>query len=438
MKKIYLFLLISAWLVFLELQAVPRAPEPASDLETPGSSVLLGDWITVHLKTMKSWRIPMQHFRQLAYTGIAFYESLVPGDKNYRPLAGQLNGFRPALPLPATTGVCWEASGNAAFAAMMRFFYPQDPMASARFDSLESAWKARLIREGHSESSVRAGADYGSAVARAVIEWSQSDGADKASDPYIIPKGTGLWEPTPPAYAPAVMPYEGNCRTLVTGSTDHALPPPPPAFSTDPQSPFYRMVDEVYTTSLRLSEEDKATGLFWDDFPDGMTLTAGGHWSSILKTVMTDRHTPLMEGACLYAALFISINDAAICCFKAKYMYNQIRPVTYIQKHMNHPDWNPLIVTPAHPEYPAAHASVSMSGATILTALLGDQVSFTDDSYAYRGYKAHHFSNFKEAGREAGISRLYGGIHYRPSIEAGYQLGAAVADNVAKTLVFKN
>lgn len=198
------------------------------------------------------------------------------------------------------------------------------------------------------------------------------------------------------------------------------------------------MNNEVYLVSKKLNEDERATGLFWDDFPDGKTLTGGGHWVSILKTVMTDQNVSLIEGAHLYAGLFIAANDAAIGCFKAKYTYNQMRPVTYIQKFMGHNDWNPLIITPPHPEYPAAHATVSMAGATILTKMLGDKVSFTDNTYAYKGYKAHHFNNFKEAATEAGMSRLYGGIHYRQSIEAGFTQGEKVADYISNKLVFKN
>jgi hypothetical protein len=118
-------------------------------------------------------------------------------------------------------------------------------------------------------------------------------------------------------------------------------------------------------------------------------------------------------------------------------MYNRMRPVTYVRKYMNHADWLPVIATPPHPEYPAAHATISMAGATILTFMLGDKVSFTDDSYAYRGYPAHHFANFREAATEAGMSRFYGGIHYLPSIQAGFEQGTKIADNVAKSLVFK-
>jgi PAP2 superfamily len=112
--------------------------------------------------------------------------------------------------------------------------------------------------------------------------------------------------------------------------------------------------------------------------------------------------------------------------------------VTYIQTVMKHSDWNPLIITPPHPEYPAAHATVSMSGATILTKMLSDKVSFTDNTYAYRGFKAHHFNNFTEAAREAGMSRLYGGIHYKKSIEAGFTQGEKIANNINDKLVFLN
>jgi len=104
---------------------------------------------------------------------------------------------------------------------------------------------------------------------------------------------------------------------------------------------------------------------------------------------------------------------------------------------MKHPEWNPLITTPPHPEYPAAHATISMSIATMLTHLLGNNIAFTDNTYAYRGYKAHNFNNFVEAGTEAGLSRFYGGIHYKPSIQAGYDQGRMIAENVAKGVVFK-
>jgi hypothetical protein len=152
---------------------------------------------------------------------------------------------------------------------------------------------------------------------------------------------------------------------------------------------------------------------------------------------MNQLNLSLIEGASAYAGLFITMQDAAIGCFKAKYMYNQLRPVTYVQKIMHNTDWQPLIITPPHPEYPAAHAVVSMSAATYLTHLLGDKLSFTDNAYAYRKYPPHHFNDLLEAGREAGVSRFYGGIHYMPSIETGFRQGSQIAENVYGKLEFK-
>jgi hypothetical protein len=424
---------------FIEFTKSPlQTTDQAAILESPGGSQIINDWITVHLKTIQSCKIPSHHIRQLAYTGIALYESVVAGDKNYRSLAGQLNGYQPLESPPAISNICWPASANSAMAEMLRFFYPENPTDIMRCDSLEKACRNRLLTEGNSEASVALGEKFGSKVAHAVIEWSKSDGDDKANSAYSVPKGAGLWEPTPPMFIPPILPYLGNERTLVKGSIDNTIPPPPLSFSIESQSAFYKMVEEVYLVSKQMDEDKRATGLFWDDFPNGKTLTAGGHWASILRTVMTDLNVSLIEGAHLYAGLFITENDAAIGCYKAKYTYNLLRPVTYIQKFMNHSEWTPLIITPPHPEYPAGHATVSMAGATILSKMLGDKVSFTDNTYAYRGFKAHHFNNFIEAGKEAGMSRLYGGIHYRMSIEAGFTQGEKIANKISNELVFRN
>ena len=437
MRTIIFVLIIMAGLIKFEfLNAQSGSASSFGNIENPGGSKLISDWITVQLKTIRTCKIPRQHFRQMAYTGVALYESIVAEDKNYRSLAGQLNGYQPPKSLPETSNICWPASANAAIAEMFRYFYPQNQADIMSFDSLQNDIRHKLAREGYNETAISNGEKYGSKIALSVIEWSKTDGDDKVNAPYSEPLGPGLWEPTPPMFIPPIMPYLGNERTFVSGSIDNNLPPKPLSFSTEPQSDFYKMNEEVYLVSKELDESKKAIALFWDDFPDGKTLTASGHWESILKTLLNDLNVSLIEGAHLYAGMFITMNDAAIGCFKAKYTYNQLRPVTYIQKYMGHNDWNPLIITPPHPEYPAAHATVSMAVATILTKMLGENISFTDNTYAYRGYAAHHFNSIKDAAIEAGISRFYGGIHYIKSIEAGYAQGEKVAENIYNKLVF--
>lgn len=413
-----------------------RTAGSETGLKSPGGSKILTDWMNVHLTAIRNSKIPSHHTRQLAYMGLALYESVVAGDPDYQSLAGQLNGYNTSPELPRETDFCWQASANAALAETFRYFYADNAVTLQRVDSMEQTCRRQLINKGFSMKAVSAGAQYGLLVARAVIDWSKTDGDDKSGAPYVLPKGPGLYEPTPPAFISPILPFLGNCRTFVRGSIDNTSPPPPVSFSGDQQSPFYKMVDEVYRTSLQNDPEKVATALFWDDFPDRRTLTGGGHWESILITIMGQLNMSLIEGARVYAGLFITMQDAAIGCFKAKYSYNLLRPVTYIQKYMHKSDWKSLIVTPPHPEYPAAHAVVSMSAATILAHILGNEVAFTDNTYAYRQYPAHRFNNFTEAGREAGMSRFYGGIHYLPSIEAGFTQGEMIANNIDKGLVF--
>jgi hypothetical protein len=77
-----------------------------------------------------------------------------------------------------------------------------------------------------------------------------------------------------------------------------------------------------------------------------------------------------------------------------------------------------------------------MAAAMALTYSLGNNIKFTDHSYDDLGFQPRSFKNFEDAGKEAGLSRLYGGIHYRPSIEAGYVLGAKTAENVKNHIHF--
>jgi hypothetical protein len=437
MKKIIFTLTVLLFMQAGEASSALSRSDAVATLEAPGGSKLITDWINVNLYAIRNLKVRSQQNRQLAYIGVALYESLAGGDPAYQSLSGQLAAY-PATPAPPADGkICWQASANAALATTLRFFYGDNPLTLQRIDSMEMACKKQLSLQGYSEKDIKAGAGYGLQVAQGVIEWSKSDLADKASGPYTVPTGPGLYEPTPPAMIPPILPHMGNCRTLVKGSCDNTWAPPQIAFSEDPNSEFYKMVEAVYKTGEEKDPSKIATALFWDDYPDGKTLTAAGHWESVLKTIFTQMNTSLIEGAHIYAGLFVTMQDAAIGCFKAKYMYNRMRPVTYVRKYMNHADWLPVIATPPHPEYPAAHATISMAGATILTYMLGNQVSFTDDSYAYRGYPAHHFTNFREAATEAGMSRFYGGIHYIPSIQAGFEQGTKIADNVAKSLVFK-
>lgn len=101
---------------------------------------------------------------------------------------------------------------------------------------------------------------------------------------------------------------------------------------------------------------------------------------------------------------------------------------------MGHAGWESLISTPPHPEYLAAHATISASAAAALELVLGKNYSFTDHSYDELGMPPRSFPGFESAGYEAGLSRLYGGIHFKPSIEAGNMQGKKIAGKIQAIL----
>jgi membrane-associated phospholipid phosphatase len=118
--------------------------------------------------------------------------------------------------------------------------------------------------------------------------------------------------------------------------------------------------------------------------------------------------------------------DAFIACWATKFEYDLIRPVTYIRANID-PDWTPLLITPPFPEYPSGHSTASSAMAEVMTRFFGDNHAFEDASHIRDGLPPRQFASFRAAAQEAAISRLYGGIHFRTSIERGLDQGRCVS-----------
>ena len=114
-----------------------------------------------------------------------------------------------------------------------------------------------------------------------------------------------------------------------------------------------------------------------------------------------------------------------------------IRPVSYIRSVLGHTTWNSFITTPNHPEYPSAHSSFSVPAAIVLTKEFGDNYSFTDHTYDFLGLPARYYYSFMHAAEDAGDSRVFAGLHYRFSIDAGSKLGTAVEKYMSEKIRFK-
>jgi hypothetical protein len=431
-------LLFCTLLTTTSCQKEPIPKEPTS--KEPNAQSFSGDvvisWLNMQLKlTQTTPASPTFPPRRYAYTGIALYESIVPGLAGYQSIVAQLNGL-PALPtVTPKMKYYWPACANAAMAAMNRNFHPTTSAANKfSIDSLEAANTALYLKEASADELARS-VEFGKQIAAAVFEWSKSDGYDNAT-PYIPPTGPGLWVPTPPAFAAPGLPNFGKGRLIVSGSdagADQGFPIP---YSEDLSSAYYAQAKEVYDISQSMTAEQKTIALFWADNPDGKSF-ASGHWHSILSQVLSIEKAKLDVAAVAFTKLGIAVADAQISLFKSKYLYNGLRPITYIRTVMNHPEWNALINTPSHPEYPAGHGVSSGAAAQMLTLLFGDNYKFTDNSYNNLvGFKARSFNSFEEAAIEAGDSRVYCGVHYRKTSEMSLAHGKVIAQNIHK-LKFK-
>jgi membrane-associated phospholipid phosphatase len=160
-----------------------------------------------------------------------------------------------------------------------------------------------------------------------------------------------------------------------------------------------------------------------------LSYTPPGHWVAILTGILEAKTANLETSAEAYARLGIGLADAFIGCWNAKYKDNLLRPITYIRRVIDK-TWEPLLNTPPFPEFPSGHSVQSGAAATVLSAMFGENFGFTDDSAEPDGLKARKFASFWDAAREAAISRLYGGIHFRSAIDNGLEQGRCIGTKI--------
>jgi hypothetical protein len=401
-------------------------------------SEILQAWINFDLRLLRANPAVLNNFimvQQWAYSSIALYEATLAQKSGYQTLSGQLDQM-PSM--PATTPKLSYHSptiANAVMAAMKRYYYSNISAADkTSTDSLEAAFNTRYQTEVDAETFQRS-VDYGKAIAQKVIDWSKTDGSLTVHPTYVLPVAPGQWEKTPPGLLAPQNPFWSTNRSLMPGSIAAAQIPPPPAYSTDPSSEFYKAAKEVYDISQTLTAEQMDQVIFWRDVPGG----GHAHWLAIFSQVLNKagNNAMLDKAVLVYVKMGITQSDARIATWKAKYTYNLLRPVTYIRSVMAKPTWNSYITTPNHPEYPSAHSSFSVPAAAILTKEFGDNYIFSDHTYDFLGLKARSFNSFNHAVKDAGDSRVVGGLHYRFAIDGGEKLGNAIVKYMEDKIRFK-
>lgn len=389
------------------------------------------DWFGTELwliKTGTGWTPPVAS-RGLGYSGLALYEAVQGGMDDRASLETQLSGLTVTDPAPATT-YHWPTVANNCLALIVDSLWGN--ASQIQKDSIH-ALRDRYNTMYMSQGSYAVSKTLGEAVATDVYNWSKTDGGHQGyahnTDPnYVPPTGPGLWTPTPPAFAAALQPHWGDNRAFASGNSQApVIPVGPPAYSSDTNSAFYSYAYQVYATVNNLSPGQVNIAMYWSD--GGGTVTPPGHSISILTQILDHENANLGWAAFAYAKLGMSQTDAFIACWKTKFTYNLLRPISYIRDHIDS-TWSPIIGTPPFPEYTSGHSTQSGAMTAVMNDLYGSTYAFTDhtNGTSYGGPRS--FLCFDEAAYETATSRLYGGIHYEFSDVLAITLGKMVGDNI--------
>ncbi|WP_343307603.1 vanadium-dependent haloperoxidase [Chitinophaga niabensis] len=427
-------LLIVAGMVTCKKQDVP--PDPviiekkavvAELSSSTGETAVPVSWYQLELKLIRETGgfSPPVAARAIAYTGITLHEAVAAGQS----LSGQLNALRYVPKPDRWKRYNYAIAANSAMAQIIRSLFPNASAANLQLITQLEDDNLQLYADTCHPDVVSRSISFGRQVATAIHQWSVGDGGkdgylNNFPTDYVPPVGPGLWVPTPPAFQRALLPYWGNNRTLVGPFTVNI---PPPAFSTATSSAFYQSALAVYLKGTTQTPEENLIARYWAD--GGGTFTPPGHLVAIAAQLAVEKNLSLASAARLFAQVGISLNDAGILCWKYKYRYNLLRPVTYIRTYIDS-SWMPTIGTPPFPAYTSGHATFTAAAGSILIARFGSNFSFTDQQKVPEGFAPRSFINIQSMINEAAISRVYGGIHYEFDSETGKQTGFDIARRV--------
>ena len=386
---------------------------------------------------------PPQASRIYAYACLAGYEIMSSQDEKYVSLQGQLNELE-SLPAPPSEKICTALASNIAISTVGKALIFSEDKMDTHINQLKADYLAINMPKDVYDRSI----SYGESMAKAVIDYANTDNYNETRSfpKFSVTDEPKRWKPTPPGYMEGIEPSWNKIRPFTLDSAQQFKPPFPTEYSTDENSTFYKETMEVYDAVVKATDEHKEIASFWDCNPYVLNVTGhvmhaskkitpGGHWMGIVSIACRETDADLSKSLYAYTATSIALADAFISCWDEKYRSNLIRPETVINEHID-PNWVPLLQTPPFPEYTSGHSVISSAAAITLTDIFGDNFAFKDDTEVEFGLPVREFTSFLDASSEAAVSRLYGGIHYRPAIDNGVTQGQRLGKFLVKKLKF--
>lgn len=420
-----------AFALMLAVLATPLDAFARSEHTTPEAVHRLWNRMTLNLVRHTPTYSPPVASRAFAYLAVIAWEAYRAGQPELQTVTGQLNAA-PTFPRRLAAANYDEAAvlHGALSAGVRTFFENTGPSGQNALESLDRKLLAAFADEVEPEMLERSLA-FGKIIASTVQDWSRDDGGAQIANlgfpaTYSGKSGPAAWKPTNTAALQQMplLPLWGKNRPFAMDSGNACPLPAPPEYGEVAGSAFHAEALEVYTVSQALTEEQRAIARFWSD--DAMlSPTPPGHWLSILMQIAERESLAIDKRLEAQLRLTIAMADAFIGCWYSKYEYDLVRPVTYIRKLID-ANWQPLLITPPFPEYPSGHSTQSGAAAAALEAFFGPDFAFEDTTHERDGLALRNYASFADAAREAALSRLYGGIHFRAAIDRVLEQGQCI------------
>ena len=393
---------------------------------TPVKADVVTDWNKIAQQTiLTAGSNPLVSSRSLAIVQVSVFDAFNGVERRYQPIHVEPNA------VPGTSRRA--AVIQAAYVALLHLY----PAQQAFLDEQRDASLKAMTSEDAVENSVsiERGIEWGQAVADEIFLWRSTDGITPAPPPYTGGMLPGQWRPTPPGFANGAGVQFSYMTPWALSSPSQFRPAGPPALTSTQYAADVNEVKDIGSLmSMTRTADQTEIARFWN----GNTPVG---WNRIALSVSEVNDLSLSNNARLLALLNVAMADAVIACWEAKYYYSFWRPVTAIRLADTDgnpgttvdPTWTPLLTTPAHPDYPSGHATVSRSAKSVLTAYFGDETGFSTTTEVLPGV-TRNYSNFTQAVDEAFNARIYGGIHFRTACRDGQATGAQVGDLVVNTV----
>jgi hypothetical protein len=390
---------------------------------------------------------PIVASRNYTYANVAAYQVIAGAyPDHYQSLGGQLNGLQ-QTPVPEK-----QKPVDAEFAALLAFCKLGEAVTFPAGSMKDYVDSLKKLADDHGMPSdiFNNSVAYADTVSSIIMAWSKGDHylQTRGASEYNVIDTPGRWVPTPPAYSAAAEPHWREIRPMVLDSFNMFPSPMPFTFNIkDKNSDYYKQVMEIKDAGDSLTPEQAHIADFWDDNPFKLNVSGHlmfgtkkfsppGHWMSIVGIAAQKAHADFGTTVTAFTITAISLFDAFIQCWDAKYLFNTVRPETVINKYID-PNWRPHLQTPPFPEYTCGHSTGSAAAAEALTSVFGDNFSYTDSTELEFGIKNRSYKSFRDPALENNWARFYGGIHFHHSCIVSTVLGAKVGDLVVQRLKMK-